>query len=37
MGLDSILDCCGRQIAISETAGCCLLQAQGGAWLALHC
>ncbi len=37
MGLGGVLDCCGKQIAIPETAGCCLLQAQGDVWLALHC
>ncbi len=36
MGLDSVLDCCGRQIAIPETAGCCLLRAPGDVWLALQ-
>ncbi len=36
MGLGGVLDCCGRQLAIPETAGCYLLQAQGDAWLTLH-
>ena len=35
MGLGGVLDCCDRQTAIPEIAGCCLLQAQGDAWLML--
>ncbi len=36
-GLGGVLGCCGRQIAIPETAGCCLSQVQGDARLTLHC
>lgn len=35
-GLGGSADCCRRQLAIPEIAGCYLLRAQGGAWLTLH-